>query len=94
MTEDDARRVATLVLSERFPEFRTRQWVLDNVDEYETAWAFTYNDRRFVESGELRHAVAGNGALVVPKSGAEPWFARSGADTASQVAIGRSALDR
>jgi Immunity protein 35 len=94
MTEEDARRVAASVLSERFREFRTGEWVLANVEEYETAWAFTYNDRRFVESGELRHALAGNGALVVPKSGADPWFAWSGADTASQVAIGRSALDR
>jgi hypothetical protein len=68
--------------------------VLANVEEYETAWAFAYNDRRFVESGEVRHALAGNGALVVPKSGADPWFAWSRADTASQVVIGRSALDR
>jgi hypothetical protein len=94
MTEDDARRVATLVLSERFPEFRAGEWVLTDVNEYDTAWAFAYNDRRFVESGDLRHALAGNGALVVPKSGAKPWFAWSGAETASQVAMGRSALDR
>ena len=38
------------------------------------------------------YALAGNGALVVPKSGDEPWFAWSGADTASQVAQGRPAL--
>ena len=94
MREDDARRVAASVLSGRFAEFRAGEWALTGVEEYDSAWAFSYNTRQYVEGGELRDALAGNGALVVPKTGAEPWFTWSGADTASQVAMGHSALER
>lgn len=92
VTEDDARRVATSLLSERYMDFKAGDWVLTSVEEYDTAWAFNYNSRLYVETGEVSHALAGNGALVVPKSGEDPWFAWSGADTASQVAQGHSAL--
>lgn len=92
MTEEDAHRVATSLLSERYADFKAGDWILSGVEEYDTAWAFSYNTRVYVETREVRHALAGNGALVVPKSGDEPWFAWSGADTASQVAQGRPAL--
>lgn len=85
--------MASSLLADRSPEFKVGNWVLTGVEEYESAWAFSYNSRAFVETGELRHALAGNGALVVPKSGEDPWFAWSGADTASQVAQGRPALE-
>ena len=90
MTEDDARDVATRVLQQQYPEFASGEWVLSGVEEHESAWAFFYNSRQFLETREVQHALAGNGALVVPKSGSEPWFAWSGADTASQVAQGRA----
>lgn len=93
MTEDEARETASTLLAERFSEFRSGEWVLTDVEEFETAWAFNYQSRAFVETRALAHALAGNGALVVPKSGAEPWFAWPGADTASQVVNGRSALE-
>lgn len=92
MTEEDARQVATSLLTEQYPEFKAGNWILSGVEEYDTAWAFSYNTRIFVETGEVRHALAGNGALVIPKSGEKPWFTWSGADIASQVAQGRSAL--
>ena len=94
MKEHDARCVAVSVLSGRFDEFRAGEWVLTGVEEYDSAWAFSYNTRKYVDGGELRDALAGNGALVVPKTGDEPWFTWSGADTESQVAMGHSALER
>lgn len=93
VTEDEAREVATSLLNARYPEFKVGEWVLTGVEEYETAWAFAYNNRVYVETREVRHALAGNGALVIPKSGEAPWFAWTGADTASQVAQGHSALE-
>jgi hypothetical protein len=90
--EDDARRVAVSVLNSRYPEFAAGEWVISGVEEFDAAWAFSYNSRDFLDTGDVTHSLAGNGALVVPKSGDEPWFAWSGADTASQVAQGRSAL--
>ena len=93
VTEEDARQVAFSLLSERLPEFKAGEWVLTDVEEFDTAWAYSYNSRAYVETREVSHALAGNGALVVPKSGDEPWFTWSGADTASQVGRGRSALE-
>lgn len=84
--------MATSLLNERFPEFRAGIWILTHVQEYDTAWAFGYNSRAYVERGEVRLSLAGNGPLIIPKSGDDPWFAWSGADTASQVAQGRSAF--
>jgi hypothetical protein len=66
--------------------------VISTVEEYDTAWAVSYNGRQYVESGDIRDALGGNGALVVPKSGAEPWFTWSGDTTANQVALGRPTL--
>ena len=72
---------------------KAAQLVIDRgVEEYATAWAFSYNTREYVEAQEVRHALVGNCALVIPKSGEEPWFAWSGAETASQVTQGRPAL--
>jgi hypothetical protein len=92
MTKEDARRMAISMLGDEFQEFNKGHWVLSGVEEYDTAWAFFYNTREYVVTLDLRHALAGNGALVIPKSGEEPWFAWSGADTASHVAEGRPAL--
>jgi len=92
MDEADARRVATSVLRARFREFDSGDWVVTGVAEYESAWAVNYNTRVYAETGEASHALAGNGALVVPKTGEDPWFTWSGGDTASQVARGYPAL--
>lgn len=93
VTEDEAREIAETVLRARLPEFDAGRWVLTAIEEYDTAWTFSYNSRLFIQTHELIHSLAGNSPLVVPKSGAEPWFAWSGAPTADQVAQGRSALD-
>lgn len=82
------------MLSGHFAEFRTGEWVLTGVEEYDSAWAVFYNTRKYADSGELRDALAGNGPLIVPKAGAEPWFAWSGADTGAQIAMGHPALER
>ena len=43
------------------------------MEEYGTVWAFFYNTREYIETLDVRHALAGNGALVIPKSGEEPF---------------------
>ena len=92
MTEEDAHQIAISLLGAKLPEFAAGDWVLSGVEESDSAWAFSYNTREYVESLDERHALAGNGALLIPKSGAGPWFAWSGADTARQVAQGRPSL--
>lgn len=93
MTEDEARRIATSLLSERFPEFLAGKWVVTDTKKYDGAWAVFYNTRALVETGDWRHALGGNGPLVIPESGEQPWFAWSGADVADQIAQGRRCLD-
>ncbi len=92
MTKDDALGLAEAVLSARFPAFARGDWIVAGVEEFDGAWAITYDGRAYVEHGDIRGALGGNGALVVPKSGAEPWFTWSGDTTANQVALGRSTL--
>lgn len=75
VTGEEPREVAISLLTDRCPEFKAGDWVLTGVEECESAWAFSYYSRVYVETCELRHALAGNGALVVPKSGEDPWFA-------------------
>ena len=59
MTEEDARRVATSLLSERYADFKAGDWILSGVEEYDTAWAFSYNTRVYVETREDGRICAG-----------------------------------
>lgn len=84
--------MAVSTLAELFPEFASGEWVLCGTEDHESAWAFHYNSREYLETGNVSDALAGNGPLVVPRNGERPWFAWSGADIATQVARGRSTL--
>jgi len=91
VNEADARKRAMSELNSRFPEFRDGEWIVASVQEFQEAWAFTYNSRAYVETRDIRYSLGGNGALVVPKSGERPWLTWAGADTATQVEQGHSA---
>lgn len=82
--------IATALLSDRMPQFETGEYVVTKVVEFDTAWVFFWNSRRLAETGDFHHRLGGNGPVVVPKSGAEPWWAWSGADIASQIAQGKA----
>ncbi|WP_275408861.1 YrhB domain-containing protein [Micromonospora qiuiae] len=43
-----------------------------------TAWSVGYQSRAFIESGDIHDSLVGNGPVVVPKFGADPWLAWSG----------------
>lgn len=40
--------------------------------ETEEGWSFGYNSRAFLEDGDIVSALAGNGPVIVPKSGEPP----------------------
>jgi len=92
MTEEQAREIASAFLADRFDEIRTGEWVVTGMQEHETAWSVTYLSRAFIESGRISDALAGNGPVVVPKSGADPWLAWSGRPVEEQIAGGRPTL--
>ena len=46
---------------------------------------FGYNTRRFVVHDELLASLVGNGPVVVPKMGGEPFFGWSGSPIEEQI---------
>lgn len=48
--------------------------VINKCEEMADNWAFYYDSRRFIEQGDILFALAGNGPIIVPKSGAEPYI--------------------
>lgn len=48
--------------------------VISKCDELDDAWSFGYNSRAFIEAGDVSSALAGNGPVIVPKSGADPYI--------------------
>ena len=56
------------------PEHRT-EIVISKCQEIEEGWSFGYNTRAFVEDGDIMSALAGNGPVIVPRSGAAPYIA-------------------
>lgn len=51
--------------------------VICAVVEHETAWAFAYNTRPFLENADFLAGLVGNGPVVVPKNGDSPFLASS-----------------
>lgn len=45
-----------------------------NTRETEDSWIFYYNTRAFLETRELRHALAGNAPVIVGKETGETYF--------------------
>ena len=88
MDADDATRIAYAYFAERSPEVRMGEWVLTEAVEHESAWTVGYQSRTLVETRSVSHALAGNGPLVIPKSGDSPWEAWSGESVESQIERG------
>ena len=92
MTDEEAREIALAFLADRVDEIRTGEWVIIGAWEHETAWSVGYQSRAFIESGRISDSLAGNGPVVVPKSGADAWLAWSGRPEEEQIAEGRPTL--
>lgn len=92
MTDEEARELAFAFLADRSDQIRTGEWVIVGTREHEAAWSVGYQSRAFIESGDISRALVGNGPVVVPKSGADPWMAWSGRPVEEQIAEGRPTL--
>ncbi|WP_328321896.1 YrhB family protein [Kribbella sp. NBC_00382] len=89
VTDEEARELAFAFLADGSDHVRTGEWVIVGAEEHEIAWSVSYQSRAFIESGDISRALAGNGPVVVPKSGADPWLAWSGRPVEEQIAEGR-----
>ncbi|MFE9693609.1 YrhB domain-containing protein [Micromonospora sp. NPDC005806] len=92
MTDGEAREIAFAFLADRGDKIRTGEWVITGGREHETAWSVGYQSRAFIESGDIHDSLVGNGPVVVPKSGPDPWLAWSGQPVEEQIAEGRPTL--
>lgn len=48
--------------------------VIATCSEMPDGWAFGYNSRSFLEDGDIVSSLIGNGPVIVPKSGAQPYI--------------------
>jgi hypothetical protein len=70
----DAFEAAQRFLDEEIRAELDVEIVISRCDELEDAWSFGYNSRAFLEAGNISFALAGNGPVIVPKSGADPYI--------------------
>jgi hypothetical protein len=92
VTDEEARELAFAFLAKQSDHLRTGEWVITGAEEHETAWSVSYQSRAFIETGDITRSLVGNGPVVVPKSGADPWLAWSGRPVEEQIAEGRPTL--
>ncbi len=62
------------ILSEKAPP--DKPWAISesHLTETASAWIFFYNSRRYLETGEIVYALAGNGPVLVNKKTGEVKF--------------------
>jgi hypothetical protein len=93
MTDEEAREIAFAFLADRIDEIHTGEWVITGAREHETAWSVSYQSRAFIESGRISDALSGNGPVVVPKSGVDPWLSLVARPVEEQIAEHRPSLE-
>ncbi len=74
ITPDDAVRAAEHLLREQSGETGADLVVVGAPSEISGHWVVGYNSRAYVEEGDVASALAGNGPIAVPQSGAPPFF--------------------
>lgn len=75
MVLQDAFEQAQRFLDEVIRPMHQSEIVICRCEEIEEGWSFGYNSRAFVEDGDIMSALAGNGPVIVPRSGAAPYIA-------------------
>lgn len=74
MVLQDAFESAQRLLDDVIRPEHPSEIVICRSEEEEDGWSFGYNSRSFVEEGDIMSALAGNGPIMVPRSGANPYI--------------------
>lgn len=74
MLLQDAYATAQRFLDDEIRAQHNHEIVIHRCEETPHAWAFSYNARAYLESGNITAALAGNGPVIVPKDGSTPYF--------------------
>lgn len=75
MLLQDAFEAAQQYLDRKIRPLHKDEIVITHCTEVEEGWAFSYDSRVWKEAGKISHALAGNGPVVVPRSGEPPYTA-------------------
>lgn len=73
MVLQDAFEVAQRFLDEVIRPESLGEIVIARCVETDGGWVFSYNTRVFLEEGDVASSLAGNGPIVVPRSGEPPY---------------------
>lgn len=74
MVLQDAFEAAQQFLDRGIRAKRDVEIVINKCEEMSDGWAFYYDSRAFLEEGDILSALAGNGPVIVPKSGLNPYI--------------------
>jgi hypothetical protein len=69
----DAYERAQRFLTEQVRPEHKLEIVIARCIETDAGWEFSYNTREFLEQGSIRDSLAGNGPIVVPRTGESPF---------------------
>jgi len=69
----DAFEAAQRFLDEAIRGDHNDEIVIGTCCEVADGWAFGYNTRAFLERGDIASSLVGNGPVIVPASGAQPY---------------------
>jgi len=73
MVLQDALEIAQQFLDQVIRPEHSAEIVIARCSETEEGWTFGYNSRAFLEHGDIASSLAGNGPVVVPRSGEAPY---------------------
>lgn len=74
MVMQDAYEAAQAFLDRVVRPENDAEIVISTCEEAPDEWRFGYDSRRFLELGDISFGLAGNGPVIVPKSGAGPYI--------------------
>ncbi len=73
MLLQDAFNRAQEFLDETIRPEHADEIVIGRITETDEGWEFGYNTRRFLEDDDITASLAGNGPIIVPRSGQDPY---------------------
>jgi hypothetical protein len=65
LDREKARRAAEEFLRKVIQPRVAEELVIAELEEFPTCWVADYTTRKFMQAGSLRHALAGNGPLII-----------------------------
>jgi len=93
LTREQAEAVASRFLSQLDPYWPQRDLVITRIEERAISWVVFYSSKRYIDTGDVRDAIAGNGPLVIGKKDGRIVMAGTATPLEQQIVEAEAALD-